>query len=200
MALANQLRERSSAIVDRWLRDTLATYSDDAAVAFKRNKDPFTNPVGHALRAGTRAAVEALCDGKDADEVCSGLDGVIKIRAVQEFTPSQALSFVFLLKQAVRSELRAEDNDSSFSGELVELEKRIDQVALRAFDVFSGHRERVYELRINEVKRSVGDWIERMNRRAPTPRAESVNLETSNPEKSNLETSEGSEPQRGDGQ
>jgi hypothetical protein len=168
----------------------LATYSDDASAAFKRNKDPFTNPVGHALRVGTRAAVEALCDGKDAIEVCSCLDEVIKIRAVQEFSPSQALSFVFMLKQAVRSELQAEANGSSFSGELAQLEERIDQVGLRAFDVFSGYRERVYELRINEVKRSVGDWIERMNRRDRASRAESAKLETA----------EGSEPQRGDGQ
>jgi hypothetical protein len=190
MALANQLRERGSAIVDRWLRDTLATYSDDAAAAFKRNKDPFTNPVGHALRVGTRTAMEALCDGKDADEVCSCLDDVIKIRAVQELTPSQALSFVFLLKRAIRVELKGEKDEPSFSRDLAQLEERIDSVALRAFDAFLGYRARVYELRINEVKRSVGDWVERMNRRNSPSQTDVVPLETS----------ERSEMQRGDGQ
>jgi hypothetical protein len=189
MALSDQLREKSSPILDRWLRDAMAAYSDDASAAFKRNKDPFTNPVGHALREGTRSAVEALVEGKDAGQVCSCLDEVIKIRAVQEFTPSQALSFVFLLKKAIRSEVEM-DGGPSFSRDLVQLEEKIDCVALSAYDAFLGYRERVYQLRINEMKRSVGDWLDRMNRRNTPSRTEVVPLETS----------ERSESQRGEGQ
>jgi len=192
MAHPSQLRERSLAIAERWLRETLATYSDDGAASFASNKDPFTNPVGHALREGTRAAVEALLDGKEAEEVCSCLDDAIKIRAVQEFTPSQALSFVFMLKEAVRSELGGGDNGSPFSRELADLEEKIDRVALRAFDVFLGYRERVYKLRVNEVKRSVAVLVERLYGRSNDPSANEDLVE--------LEMSSCTEAQRGDDQ
>jgi len=189
MAIPSQLRERGSAIAERWLRDSLATYSDDATKAFKRNKDPFTNPVGHALRVGTLAAVEALLDGKDVAEICSCLDDVIKMRAVQEFTASQALSFVFSLKNAIRSELGSSDGGSTASCEAAELEEKIDRLALRAFDVYLAYREQVYDLRVNEVKRGVSTLVERLYGRGADPAAD-VDLVQ-------LTTSERTETQRG---
>jgi len=165
MALAERLREKSSAIAQRWLRDTLATYPQDSAAAFGRQTDPFANPVGHALRTGTHAAVAALLAGKSPDEIAALLDDIVKIRAVQQFSPSRAISFVFLLKEAVRAELRADEGQAAASfAELAELERQIDRIALAAFDIYLRYREQVYELRVNEVKRSVAKLVERMNR------------------------------------
>jgi hypothetical protein len=163
MALAARLRECSSAIGQRWLEQILATYPDRAAAVFLREQDPFANPVGHALRAATRAAMEAFLAENEPQEICTCLEEVIRIRAVQEFTPAQAISFVFLWKEAIRVEL-GEQECRQAAAELLEVERRIDQVALGVFDIYVRYRAQVYQLRVNEMKRSVARLVETVNR------------------------------------
>ena len=163
MTLGELLREKSDAIVRRWFEDASATYPADAAVAFRRQKDPFANPVGRSLRVGTRGIFDVLLEGGDAAEIEPYLRDMVKIRAVQQFSASEAVGFVFGLKKAVRAELGLAAGDARFSTELAEFEGKIDRVALAAFDVFVECRERVCELRINEVKRNVAWVLERMN-------------------------------------
>lgn len=170
--LAARLEQKKAAILERWLGDTLATYPKDGAAAFRREKDPFANPVGHALRVGTRATLEAVVEGKDPAQACSCLEDIIRIRAVQEFTPGRALSFVFLLKDAVRAELGRECREAPLAEELAGFESHVDQMALHAFDLYVRRREQVCELRVNEVKRSVAKMVERMNRRGSSPELE----------------------------
>ncbi len=192
MALSAPLREKSSAIAQRWLADTLAAYPAESAAAFRREKDAFANPVGHALRQGTCAAVDAFVEGKEPEEICSHLDEIVKIRAVQELKPSQAISFVFLLKEALRAALKPKDAGVESLGELAELERRVDMVALSAFDIYTSYRGQVSELRINEIKRSVARLREAAQRSCPS---RSWTDEGTQPG-----PSQGAEAQRGGGQ
>ena len=191
MAIGDRLREKSSAIANRWIGDTLNTYSKDASAAFERQKDPFANPVGHALRVGLSAVVEALVEGKEPDEICPHLDEIIRMRAIQEFTPSEALSFVFSLKEAIRAELGKAVGEPSVAAELAEFDRRIDRIGLLAFDRYVGSREKVYQLRVNEMKRSVSKIVQRMNRQGSPPGMEDASVQ--------LETSNRAEAQRGGG-
>ncbi len=172
MTLGILLRNNKEAIVQRWLDGALATYPDAAAAAFGRQNDPFANPVGHSLRAGTRHIFEALLDGMDAEEIRRSLHEIVKIRAVQQLSASQAVGFVFHLKQAIRVELGDAVRDPQLSSELAELEGQIDRIALAAFDLFVQCREQVHELRINEVKRRVSWVVERLNSGEPGPDAD----------------------------
>ena len=164
MELSERLQDSKEAIVGRWLEDALATYSADAATAFVRQEDPFANPVGHSLRVGTRAIFEALLDGADVEKVHRSLEDIIRIRAVQELDPSRAVSFVFRLKDAIRAEMGQASSDPQALAELAQLERRIDEVALAAFDVFVRCREQVCELRVNELKRQIPWVMERQSR------------------------------------
>ena len=94
----------------------------------------------------------------DAEKIRQYLRQIIKIRAVQQLSASQALCFVFQLKQAVRAELAEAVKEPWCFSELAKLDGRIDQIALASFDVFVQCREQVCELRVNEVKRQVS-WI-----------------------------------------
>jgi hypothetical protein len=76
------------------------------------------------------------------------------VRSVQEFTPSQAISFIFCLKEAVREELKEELQDTNLLTELAVFDAQIDQLALFAFDIYVKCREQIYELRVNEIKRT----------------------------------------------
>jgi hypothetical protein len=118
---------------------------------------------------GTRGIFEALLDGADAEKIRQHLHEIVRIRAVQEFSASEAVRFVFHLKAAVRAELTKASRDRRFSSELAEFEDQIDRIALVAFDVFVECREQVCELRVNEVKRRVSWVVDRMNRRGLDP-------------------------------
>ncbi len=169
MTLRDLLHKKKVAIVERWLEDTLATYVQDTAAFLRRNKDPFANPVGHSLRVGTRGIFEALLEGTNADETHQYLHEIIRIRAVQQFSASQSLDFVFGLKKAIRAELGGGAKDGRFASELAEIDERIDRIALAAFDIFVQCREQVYELRVNEAKRRVSLIVEKMNERKLDP-------------------------------
>ena len=171
MTFGRLLQEKKDAIVRRWFDEALASYSDDSAAAFKRQKDPFANPIGHGLRVATQAIFEALLDGSEAEKICEHLHEAIKVRAVQQFPASEAVGFVFRLKDAVRAELGPAATDARYLSELAEFDARVDRVALAAFDVFVECRERLSELRINEVKRTVPWAAQKMPRCGSDPDA-----------------------------
>ncbi len=157
MTFEGLLHKRKTAIARRWLDKTLETYSPDSSAFLKRNKDQFANPVGKAFSDGTQAIVDGLfaeAEPVDPRELCSHLESMIKIRSLQELTPSEAVSFVFILKEAVREELADHISHEGNLDELLTFETRIDQLALFAFDIYTKCREKVFELRINEVKRT----------------------------------------------
>jgi len=164
MGLGERLQDCKEAVLGRWLEHALATYPADGAAAFVRQKDPFANPVGHRLRVGTRAILEALLEGRAVEDCRGPLEDIIQFRAVQEFDASQAVGFVFQLKDVIRDEIGQASSDPSVSAELAELERRIDVVALAAFDLFVGCREQICELRVNELKRQIPWIVERRSR------------------------------------
>lgn len=152
--LIDLLRQKKEAIHERWLERTLATYRPDTAAFLRQQADPFANPVGHTLKHGTRAILDNLLDGMDPLLHSARLDDILKIRAIQDFTPSEAVSFVFMLKEAILDELAGELRDPRIATEILDFLARIDQLALEAFDIYVRSREKVYELRLGEIRRS----------------------------------------------
>jgi len=194
MTFGELLRENGDAIVRRWLDDALSTYSKDSSAAFKRRKDPFGNPVGHALRVATATIFETLLaetlsnasesnasesnasesnatesNATEPAKMHEHLREVVKMRAVQQFSASQAVGFIFRLKQAVRTKLEATVGDSRFPAELLQFDQRVDRIAMEAFDIYVECRERLSELRINEVKRRVAWVVHKMDQRGVDP-------------------------------
>ena len=152
--LAELLQKKKRAIGHRWLKQTLASYRPDASSFYGKQRNRFANPVGQTLAEGAGSVVDALFDGMDPQELCRHLEETIKIRAIQEFTPAEAVSFIFLLKDAIREELAAENPSAEDLAELYEIDSRIDQVALFTFDIFMKCRERVYRLALRETMRT----------------------------------------------
>ena len=86
------------------------------------------------------------------DSICSFLDRIISIRAIQEFPPSAAVAFIFLLKKAIRNTLEKEIVKGDISHKLLEYESRIDGLSLLCFDMYMKRREKIYEIKVNEIK------------------------------------------------
>ena len=98
MPLSAVLEDRGSAIVDKWFEQLLGTYPESTTGFVSQEKDPFQNPVGNNLREGLSTLFEGLVKPADMASLTPVLDGIVRIRAVQDFSASQALSFPFLLK------------------------------------------------------------------------------------------------------
>ena len=167
MSLEELLRNSEDAILLRWLDDALAAYPGSSSAVFKCEKDPFANPVGRSLREGTRGMFHALVDRENAEEMRQHVSEIMRIRAVQQHSPSQAVGFLFSLKNAIRAELHGVVTQTEYSSELAELDNQIDRIGLMAFDIYVQYREQMCELRINEVKRQVSWMVDKMNKRVP---------------------------------
>ena len=164
MSLKNLLIKGKKAILKKWLDLILDTYPADGAKAYKRNTDRFTNPVGYTISKELNTLYEELLHGMDYDKLHASIDNIVRIRAIQDFSPSQAIAFVFLLKKAIRQEVESEILANHLFKEYIEFESRIDELALLAFDIHIMCREKIYELKVNEIKAERGMLVKLLER------------------------------------
>jgi hypothetical protein len=155
------LSAKSPAILEKWLDILLGSYYPDTVQFLKKEKDPFSNPVAHQLSRGVKDILAVLVEDKGVEEANAALDEVIRVLALKDMPPSRALAFMFSLKQVVREELKKELKDPALAPALVELESRIDGLALLGFDSYSQRREKLCELKVNEVKARVSGLLRR---------------------------------------
>lgn len=160
MKLAHLLAQKKSAILERWLDLIFASYPPETAGFLKREKDRFNNPVAFRIYEGAKGLVEAVVVGATPEEISQSLDEIIRIKALQDFTPSQVLAFVFLLKMVIREELNKEMGaDAGLAVEMLALESQIDGMALLGFDVYLKRREKLFEVKVDEIKRGVSGLL-----------------------------------------
>ena len=161
MKIEELLHSEKKAIVADWFERTVQTYPKDAARFFRANPNRFANPVGQTLRRELQAIFDGLLADANPEEICRHLDEVIKIRAVQEFTPSRAMSFVYCLKQAVVGALGSKLKKPEVLQQWLQFESKVDQLALFGFDIYTKNKQRTYEIRVEEIKRQVAGLIRR---------------------------------------
>jgi hypothetical protein len=152
MSLLKQLSQKKSGIVKKWFDGIIATYPVDTAQFLGSQKDPFANPVGQTTRENLVAIFDQIVSAADPDTVREFLDPIIRIRAIQDFTPAKALSWIFDLKDIIRDTLALHAGDEQHLDELSRLERRIDQFGLLAFDIYMQCREKIYDLKANEMR------------------------------------------------
>ena len=164
MTLRDLLAQRAPAERGRWLDAVLSEYGPVTAARWRSERDPFANPVGHALSTGLPALFAGVASDRGPDErALSALQEIVRIRSVQDLSPSRAIGFVLLLRRAVRQELAAELAGGAHAEGLADLDRRIEQLALLAFDAYVAVREEMFRLRQEELKRSVSSILRRWN-------------------------------------
>lgn len=152
MELKNLLLEKKAVILNRWFNNILETYPPETAKFLNSQKDRFANPVGSAILNGIENIFSELIAGSDNNKISPFLDNIIRIRAVQDFTPSKALHFIFILKKIIREEIGNIPSDKKISDDLFEFESQIDELGLISFNIYIECREKIYEIRANEIK------------------------------------------------
>ncbi len=148
------LSERKKAIVAGWRDAIAATYPAETAKFLTNKRDQFGNPVGYTISTVSQTIYEGLLEDAAIETFAEPMDDLIRIRAVQEMTPAQAVCFVYLLKDVIRKELAGVLKDEeSVARELLGFESKIDQLALLAFDIYMSCREQLFRIRTGEIKK-----------------------------------------------
>ncbi|GFK94103.1 hypothetical protein NNJEOMEG_01942 [Fundidesulfovibrio magnetotacticus] len=156
------LAEHREAIVQDWHHLILDTYPPETAKLWKKGGDPFHNPVGARIVEAAKACMDYLVDGREhLDRAIEELDQLIRVRAVQNFTPSQAAGFIFLLKKAIRERLWHQLKTLGAWEQFVALESRIDGLALASLDLYSKCREKLNEIKLNDLRREQVQLLKR---------------------------------------
>jgi hypothetical protein len=152
MQLRDLFQKEKTAILKRWFDLILETYPSDTATLMRKERDPFGNPVGSTIFHAIEVLFQGLCENADGVALSPSLDAIVKIRSVQDFSPSKGVVFVFLLKKAIEESLKGEIERPGVGQEWLGFQARIDELGLQAFDLYVACREKICEIRVNQAR------------------------------------------------
>ena len=155
MGLDKLLEQREAAIVALWVDHIVNTYAPDSAHFYKNQKDQFANPVGVTFSESLAQVFFALRTGADREVLEKHLDPALRIRAIQSFSPAEALAFIVDLKSILRSQFKDVLKDKGMRKALARFEDQIDALLLIAFDVYSLCREKIFELKVSTEREKI---------------------------------------------
>lgn len=150
MDLQEALWNYREKIVDKWVDYTLSTYAHSEF--FKREKDKFANPAGGMVREALSTLFLKLREQKQDTDYNKAVEPLLLLRSVQEFSPSQAVAPINAVKHITREVLEKDKETREFVNQLYDFDFAVDLAMLAAFDVYMACRERLYQVRINEIK------------------------------------------------
>ena len=151
-ALEQRLLGRKEEILEDWRRAVLATYPAETASFAMAEKDPFCDPIGHALIRTGHALWEMAMTGMERQRAEENLRDIVRIRAVQDFSPSQALSFVDAMRKAIRRKIPAVAVEKTGLNHLLCIESRLDEAMFVAVDLYVACKKQIDDIRIREAK------------------------------------------------
>ncbi|WP_180326692.1 RsbRD N-terminal domain-containing protein [Raoultibacter phocaeensis] len=151
--LYGEIESRRASILKAW-RASFGTESQASGFAPKKGDNRFTDSLGYLIDESTNDALTWLVRGGGKESIPETLVDLCRLKAVQEASPSAAFGFIFDLKRAIRSTCGGAALASGT--EFVQVEERIDELALFAFDWYSQFREKIYRIKFDEMQRSEG--------------------------------------------
>ncbi len=125
----------AKAIAQEWFERTLESYPAQTAQFVRGEQDQFRNPVGSTFQPALVILAEEVLGKMDVARIFPALDGIVRIRAVQDFTAAEAVGFVFLLKDVLAPEAGPQ------------FDKNVDKLALLAFDNYMRCRDQMLVIR-----------------------------------------------------
>ncbi len=147
-----------------WVRISMEAYPVEAVNVFKRNKDRFANPLPHAISKNIGLLFDELLQGIDSERTTPILAEIVRIKAVQDFTPARALQFILDLKGILYKQKGEKiEGEAMPYDQIRAIELEIDKLALLAFDIYVSCKEKLYEIRANEIRNQTHMLIRRVN-------------------------------------
>jgi len=163
MELSKFLTDNQKGICAQWTDAIIKTYPDEGAKFFSGSSNQFANPVGHTFRSNIEKIFMTLLRGGDVAECSTDLDGILRIRAVQGFAPSVALSFLPALKEIVRRELAKTGRGQEMDDALHDWNVRVDRLTMIGFDLYMACREVLWKQKANQLYNRTHKLLEKAN-------------------------------------
>lgn len=156
------------AMVRRWSDVVHGTYPFETVGFLRTAHDRFANPVGFCTAEAAKALMEAVfAERPDEEIIKKAVDEIIRVRAIQDFSPETAVGIFFAMKDIVRDVVKnSEDFSTGLMPALWALESRIDAVALLAFGAHARNRETLHRLRVEEEKRKLSQILRLAEKKA----------------------------------
>ncbi len=145
------LMQNRDSILQKWVDQTIKTYNPEMVRFLKKEINQFSNPIRNTILTSLEKIYDGLLNGLGLEEY-HGLEELIKIRAVQDFSPSEALSFLFGLKKIIRTELINSDQKDDTISETCIFDEKFDTLFILAFDLYNDCRSKIHEIKIAEIK------------------------------------------------
>jgi len=158
------LKDNRESIVQNWIELIFETYSDEMINFLKTKTNEFANPVRKTIVENAGRIYNGFLETGISEDCRSGLEEIIKIRAVQDFTPHEALAFMYVLKKIVREEVQKVEIPDDFYQEFYSFDEKFDELTGLAFDIYSNCREKINEIRFKELKSQTFRALEMLNR------------------------------------
>lgn len=156
LAVYKSINEKKQQILSKWQAAAFSCYADHNLLMVGKEKGRFSNPMDYVIEKSTAEILEWLIKVESIADLVTPVKELCKLRAIQELKPSEALKFIFALKQIIREELEDENETNYWTVELCDVNERIDEIGLLAFDIYSDCRAKIYEVKFNEIKRVYG--------------------------------------------
>jgi hypothetical protein len=150
MTLEALLKEKKTIILERWFDRVLEDYPPDTRRFFREDKGPYSNPIGHTLRRGMEGIIDQVLRPVSIEEDRVILEPIMKIRAVENLPPSPGARFILPLREVLSDIVKEEMRKDVLGQEWLNLNSRINQLALLGINLYSECREKVNQLRTRE--------------------------------------------------
>ena len=143
------IEQNKDKIHETWLTRRLGIFSEQKKSLIMTQMDQFQNPIRHEIAEGLTGI---LVHFKNRGENFSiALDQITRVLAIQDFPPSRAMCLFYELKEIVR-EIAKKDGVSFRAKDWGEFNSRLEQMTLEAFDSYVNHREKIYQIKVDESK------------------------------------------------
>lgn len=149
--LQNLLIQNRDSILQEWIDQTINTYGPEMVRFLKKEKNQFSNPVRNTIITSLEKIFDSIFTGDSIDDY-KGLEEIIRIRAVQDFSPSDALSFIFDFKKIIRTEFLKIEQKSETIDEFYKIDQHFDALYRQAFDIYNQCRRKIQDIKMAEIK------------------------------------------------
>jgi len=149
MSLDASIKQNKGRILNLWLKKFTDTYPEQSAQFFKNSPGQFNNPVGYTFRVNMEKIFDELFLDNDPEKMVRYVDGIARIRAVQGFEPSAAVSFVPMLRESIWEVCGREIIREGSYDQWLEMTSKLDLLICLAFDAYMACREQLWKQRAN---------------------------------------------------
>ncbi len=165
MTLKELLLSCRETVTKRWTEAVHGSYPFGTIGFLRTQSNRFANPVGYRTgEAATALFAALLADDPNQKALGQALDDLIRVRAIQDFSPEEAVGVIFLLKRLLWEEIGVQIKEHGLVDGFRAVEEKIDACALMSFGIYARCRESIHMMRAEEFRRGQAQLLRRAER------------------------------------